>query len=413
MKTIQSFEPEWSDKDEAAVAAAIQASGGAEASSSSKAASHPPLTTPLLAWSEDELKALAVADGQGAYRGKQLYDALTSGATSLETATSLPKAWRESLAARGAVTGRSSIHAVATSSDGTTKFLLRLADGHVVECVGIPERLKKGEAPGPASHRRLTVCISSQVGCPMRCAFCATGRGGFARNLAAHEIWEQVLHASTHFGPAGFRVSNIVLMGMGEPLLNLRAVVPAVQALTGRLGIGARKITVSTVGVPQAIARLGAALGGLQVTLAVSIHAPTQALREALVPSAKAYPLAALLSDCETYFSLTGRRVTFEYALLAGVNDAPEHASALARLLRRPGLRSHINVIPFNPVEGAPFSAPSRAAATAFAAAVEAGGIPASVRTPRGQDAAAACGQLRNEHQKTPLGEGVVAAAAV
>jgi 23S rRNA (adenine2503-C2)-methyltransferase len=348
---------------------------------------------------------------QPAYRGKQLYDALTSGVTSLATATSLPKAWRESLMERGAVTGRSAVHAVSTSTDGTTKFLLRLVDGHVIECVGIPERLKKGEIPSPNTPRRLTVCISSQVGCPMRCAFCATGRGGFARNLASHEIWEQALHAATHFGPAGFRVSNIVLMGMGEPLLNLKAVVPALTALTGRLGVGARKVTVSTVGVPQAIARLGAALGGLQVTLAVSIHAPTQALREALVPSAKAYPLAALLADCETYFNLTGRRVTFEYALLAGVNDAPEHAAGLARLLRRPGLRSHVNVIPFNPVDGAPFSAPSRAAATAFAAAVEAGGVPSSVRTPRGQDAAAACGQLRNEHQKTPLNGGVVVAA--
>jgi 23S rRNA (adenine2503-C2)-methyltransferase len=324
------------------------------------------------------------------------------------------------LAERGAVTGRSAVHAVATSSDGTTKFLLRLADGHVIECVGIPERARKddgggggggtgggGGLPAAPPPRRLTVCISSQVGCPMRCAFCATGRGGFARNLAAHEIWEQVLHAATHFGPAGFRVSNVVLMGMGEPLLNLRAVVPSVRALTDRLGIGARKVTVSTVGVPQAIARLAAALDGLQVTLAVSIHAPTQALRSALVPSAKAYPLAALLADCETFFRLTGRRVTFEYALLAGVNDAPEHAAGLARLLRaRPGLRSHVNIIPFNPVAGAPFSAPSRAAATAFAAAVEAGGVPASVRTPRGQDAAAACGQLRNENQKTPLGGG-------
>lgn len=334
------------------------------------------------------------------------------------------------------------MHAVAPAADGTTKLLLRLADGHVIEAVGIPElprredrekaaaaaRASRRSGGGASSStitppppRRLTICVSSQVGCPMRCAFCATGKGGYARNLASHEIVDQVLAVVAHFegggsgegggGPGGRPAPgigervNVVFMGMGEPLLNLRAVLPAVRSLNTRLGIGARRITVSTVGVPQAIPRLAAGLDALQATLAVSIHAPTQALREALVPSAKAYPLAALLADCAAFFEATGRRVTFEYALLAGVNDAPEHAAGLARLLRKglgPGA-SHVNVIPWNFVEGTPFAAPSRNAAMAFAAAVEAAGVPASVRASRGQDAAAACGQLRNENQKVPL----------
>lgn len=378
---------------------------------------------------------------QPAYRGKQLYDALTSGAATLDAATSLPKAWRESLAERGAVTGRAAIHAIAASTDGTAKLLLRLHDGHVIEAVGIPELPRREDkekaaaaaaaarrrgggastsAPPPAPPpRRLTICVSSQVGCPMRCAFCATGKGGYARNLASHEIVDQVLAVAAHFadgdgGRADPRIGerlNVVFMGMGEPLLNLRAVLPAVRALNGRLGIGARRITVSTVGVPQAIPRLAAGLDSLQATLAVSIHAPTQALREAIVPSAKAYPLAALLADCAAFHAATGRRVTFEYALLAGVNDAPEHAAGLARLLRKglgPGA-SHVNVIPWNFVEGTPFGAPTRAGAATFAAAVEAAGVPASVRASRGQDAAAACGQLRNDNQKTPLAAGAAA----
>lgn len=243
----------------------------------------------------------------------------------------------------------------------------------------------------------------------MRCAFCATGKGGYARQLTSAEIVDQVLAASAVAAASGWasgagavnRPSSVVLMGMGEPALNLKNVIPAVREMIDRLGVGARKITVSTVGVPRSIARLAAERW--QVGLAVSLHAPTQALRESIVPSAKAYPLDALLADCATYFETTGRRVTFEYALLKGVNDAPSHATALARLLRRADMRTHVNVIPFNNIEGAPFQSPSRAEAAAFAATLEAGGVAASVRTPRGADAAAACGQLRNEHQKVAM----------
>ena len=188
--------------------------------------------------------------------------------------STLPKAWREGLAARGFATGRPAVHAAARSADGTVKLLLRLADGHVIETVGIPGRRVDGQA-----STRLTVCVSSQVGCPMRCSFCATGKGGYARNLAPHEIVSQVLAVAAEFGRAP---TNVVFMGMGEPLLNLKAVLPALRQINGRLGIGARKVTVSTVGVPNAIARLAAE--PMQLTLAVSIHAPTQELRERLVP---------------------------------------------------------------------------------------------------------------------------------
>jgi 23S rRNA (adenine2503-C2)-methyltransferase len=180
-------------------------------------------------------------------------------------------------------------------------------------------------------------------------------------------------------------------------MLNLRHVMAAHRCLNEDIGIGARGITISTVGVPQTLARLAAA--GLQSTLAVSLHAPTQALREQLIPSAKAYPLSALLEDCAAYAKTTKRRVTFEYTLLGGVNDSPTHATTLATLLRRYGLAGHVNLIPYNPVDGAAFDRPSSNAAHAFAEALRAGGCGASIRQTRGLEAAAACGMLRNAFQ--------------
>ena len=371
--------------------------------------------------SAEELRALALADGEAAYRGTQVFDSITKGAATVEEIRGIPASWRAKLLSRGAAVGRAALHSAALSADGTQKLLLRLADGHVVEAVGIPSR----------DGARLTVCVSSQVGCPMRCSFCATGKGGYARNLTTAEIVGQVIavrsafeerakkkgaaaagdgaasgapsssRATSSSKPVPTRVSNVVFMGMGEPALNLRAVLPALREINGRLGVGARRLTLSTVGVPNTIAtRLAAE--NLQFTLAVSLHAPTQELRERLVPSAKAYPLDALLSDCAAYFEASGgRRVTFEYALLSGVNDSQAHAAQLARLLKRYDLRSHVNLIPFNPIgELSPFAAPPRAVAAAFEAALTAAGVPASVRGARGSDASAACGQLRNEHQK-------------
>ncbi|KAK9827990.1 hypothetical protein WJX81_005819 [Elliptochloris bilobata] len=350
----------------------------------------------LLGCSLEELEELAVSCGQPKYRGRQLLDCLLQGARSTADLRLVPKALREELAARGWQTGRAPEHARVAAKDGTAKLLLQLADGRLVEAVGIPERTA---APaGGMAKDRLTACISSQVGCPMRCTFCATGKGGFARNLRAHEIIDQVLAIQESFGR---RVSNVVFMGMGEPLLNLRAVVAAVRFLNTAVGIGARHITISTVGVPQAIVRLAG--HRMQATLAVSIHAPNQALRQQLIPSAKAYPLDALMADCREFFALTGRRVTFEYTLMAGVNDGAAQARELAALLGRYDLRSHVNLIPWNPVADSTFQRPSRQAVTAFSEALEKGGVPVSVRVTRGLEAAAACGQLRNAHQKEPL----------
>ncbi|GAB4823741.1 hypothetical protein N2152v2_010787 [Parachlorella kessleri] len=321
----------------------------------------------VLGRSLEELQVLVKAAGQPAFRAKQLRDGVLQGARNLGDITNLPKSFRAQLQEQGVHTGRSVVHHVVTARDGTRKFLLQLFDGLVVEAVGIP--VDDTDKP------RLTVCVSSQVGCPMRCTFCATGKGGFARNLLPHEICDQVMTVQEQFGQ---RVSNVVFMGMGEPLLNLPSVLRAYEILNKDLGIGARHITISTVGVPNAIARLAARQ--LQSTLAVSIHAPTQALREQVVPSARAYPLEALMQDCTEYFRVTGRRVTFEYTLLAGVNDSPQHAEQLAALLRRhdADMRSHVNVIPWNPVDESEFKRPTKGAVAAFVSALEQRRVPVS-----------------------------------
>lgn len=346
----------------------------------------------LLGLTLGELKQFAMDSGMPAFRGKQLRDHLYGAkpARDIDDFTTLSKAVRASLKESNVQVGRSVLHHVAQASDGTAKLLLRLSDDRVVETVGIP-------ATENGKHR-LTACVSSQVGCPMRCTFCATGKGGFARNLAPHEIVDQVVSLEEHFGQ---RVTNVVFMGMGEPMLNVPNVLRAHEVLNSEIGIGARHITISTVGVPHALERLAGAR--LQSTLAVSLHAPDQGLREKLIPSAKGYTLDALLHDCEQYFVATGRRVTFEYTLLAGVNDAPEQAEALAKLLYTKRLASHVNLIPYNPVDEGDFERPSRATVHEFRNILEKMNVPASIRQTRGLEAAAACGQLRNSYQKNPL----------
>ncbi|GFZ14919.1 radical SAM superfamily protein [Actinidia rufa] len=271
------------------------------------------------------------------------------------------------------------------------ELLIKLEDNRLVETVGIPVEDDKGSV-------RLTACVSSQVGCPLRCSFCATGKGGFSRNLQRHEIVEQVLAIEDLFK---HRVTNVVFMGMGEPMLNLKAVLEAHRCLNKDVQIGQRMITISTVGVPNTIKRL--ASHKLQSTLAVSLHAPNQKLRESIVPSAKSYPLDAIMKDCRDYFLETNRRVSFEYTLLAGVNDSVEHAKELAELLHNWGRNYHVNLIPFNPIEGSEYRRPYKKAVLAFTSALESRKITASVRQTRGLDASAACGQLRNEFQKSPF----------
>ncbi|MFM7427982.1 MAG: 23S rRNA (adenine(2503)-C(2))-methyltransferase RlmN [Elainella sp.] len=344
--------------------------------------------TPLLGQSLADLTAWVQQQGQPAYRGKQLYQWLyQQGARSLSEISVFPKQWRSELAEFPI--GRSTLHYRAEAPDGTVKFLLKLADGQVVETVGIPTyepTYKQGTVGGKLE--RLTVCVSSQVGCPMACDFCATGKGGFQRNLAVHEIVDQVLTVQEDFGQ---RVSNIVFMGMGEPLLNSEAVLGAVRSLNQDVGIGQRLITISTVGIPGRIRRL--AEHQLQVTLAVSLHASNQALREHLIPSARQYQLTALLDECRDYVQITGRRVTFEYILLAGLNDCPEHALELAEHLR--GFQSHVNLIPYNPINEVDYQRPDEQRIQAFVKALKHHQIAVSVRRSRGLAADAACGQLR------------------
>jgi 23S rRNA (adenine2503-C2)-methyltransferase len=353
----------------------------APVSSSPDPAANP---TPLLGQSLADLTTWVQQQGQPAYRGKQLYQWLyQQGARSLSEISVFPKQWRSELAEFPI--GRSSLHYRAEAPDGTVKFLLKLADGQIVETVGIPT-FDQGLVEGKLE--RLTVCVSSQVGCPMACDFCATGKGGFQRNLAVHEIVDQVLTVQEDFGQ---RVSNIVFMGMGEPLLNVEAVLGAVRSLNQDVGIGQRLITISTVGIPGRIRRL--AEHQLQVTLAVSLHASNQTLREHLIPSARQYLLPTLLDECRDYVQLTGRRVTFEYILLAGLNDRPEHALELVEHLR--GFQSHVNLIPYNPISEVDYQRPDEAQIQAFVRALKQHQIAVSVRRSRGLAADAACGQLR------------------
>ncbi|GAB4140859.1 MAG: 23S rRNA (adenine(2503)-C(2))-methyltransferase RlmN [Cyanobacteria bacterium J069] len=337
---------------------------------------------PLLGQSLAQLTAWVQEHGQLAYRGKQLHQWLyQQGARSLSDISVFSKTWRAQLA--DYPIGRSQIHYRATAADGTVKFLLRLADGHIIETVGMPTYI-----PGTSDLGRLTVCVSSQVGCPMACDFCATGKGGFLRNLAAHEIIDQVLTVQEDFGQ---RVSNIVFMGMGEPLLNTDNVLAAVRSLNTDVGISQRTMTISTVGIPGHIRRL--AEHKLQVTLAVSLHASNQATRETLIPTAKRYLLEALLDECRDYVQQTGRRVTFEYILLAGLNDEPQHAEELAHHLR--GFQSHVNLIPYNPISEVDYQRPDERRIQNFVRSLQEHHIVVTVRYSRGLEADAACGQLR------------------
>jgi 23S rRNA (adenine2503-C2)-methyltransferase len=359
--------------------------------------SQTPSIPPLLGASLAELTEWVQQQEQPAYRGRQLHQWIyQKGARSFGEISVFSKQWRETVA--DVPIGRSTLHYRSQAPDGTVKYLLRLADGHIIETVGIPTFTRAKEehwdswdddaSPHPKSKERLTVCVSSQVGCPMACDFCATGKGGFLRNLKRHEIVDQVLTVQEDFGQ---RVSNVVFMGMGEPLLNLDAVLGAVKSINQDVGIGMRSLTISTVGIPGRIRQL--AEHHLQVTLAISLHASNQQVREQLIPSAKRYPLDALLDECREYVKITGRRVTFEYILLAGLNDLPEHAAELAGHLR--GFQSHVNLIPYNPISEVDYKRPTPRRIQAFVEALEKQHIAVSVRRSRGLEKDAACGQLR------------------
>lgn len=266
------------------------------------------------------------------------------------------------------------------STDRTEKLLLQLADGEYTECVLMRE------------DDRRTVCISTQVGCAMGCVFCASGLLGVKRNLSIGEILDQFLRLD-RLMTGEDRITNVVVMGMGEPLANLKALLPALESLNekGGMGIGARRITISTVGLPEKIRELGRY--GQQYNLAVSLHAPNDELRTRIVPVNKNIGVEEILSAADDYFSASGRRVTYEYVLLAGVNDDVDHARQLARLLRH--RVAHVNLIPMNPVAPTGLEAPAMPRTKVFVETLEHGGVNATVRKRKGADIDAACGQLR------------------
>lgn len=344
----------------------------------------------LLDCSPEQLEACCAQLGQPPYRARQILEwVYRHHAESFPHMTSLPKLLRDDLDKR-VVIFSSKVAARQESADGTVKLLLQWPDGESTECVLIAEA------------RRQTACISTQVGCPVGCVFCASGLSGLKRNLTPGQIVEQALRVGQQV-PAGKRLSHVVLMGLGEPLANYDAVVRAIRTLNAKWGpnIAARRITVSTIGLPAQIRRL--ADEGLQINLALSVHAANDTLRWQLVPWAKSVTLSELTSAGRYWFSQTGREMTLEYVLLAGVNDQPEHAEQLARLARR--LRCNVNLIRYHPVEGLSYRRPSGSATHRFQSLLRAWGANAHTRTSRGLDIDAACGQLRRREQAASVPE--------
>jgi 23S rRNA (adenine2503-C2)-methyltransferase len=342
----------------------------------------------------DEMAEMLAGWGEPRYRGGQvwhwLYRALAGETGAM---ANLPAALRRKLAAETDLVLLQPLAEQVAADGQTRKLLFGLRDGNTIESVLMLYR------------ERRTVCISSQAGCGMGCVFCATGQGGMARNLSAGEIVAQVVHLAREAHPAAGQsaasrdaeqpnpISNVVLMGMGEPLANYAAVRKAVATLSDDRGLnlGLRRITISTVGLAPGIRRLAAE--GLPVNLAVSLHAATDELRSRLVPINLRYPLAELLAAVRLHVAATGRRVSIEYALIAGVNDSPEQAQELVRLLQ--GLLCHVNLIPLNPTPGSPLQPSPRPDVDAFRDTLRAAGLPVTVRMRRGLDIEAGCGQLR------------------
>lgn len=344
-----------------------------------------PLVSPvrgLLGESPESLKTLLGELGEPGYRATQILEwVYQRGAESYESMSNLPKALRAKLAdVLPIFESETSIQQ--GSQDGTIKRLLRWKDGTTSECVLIPD-----------ADRR-TACISTQVGCPVRCVFCASGIDGLERNLTPGQIIEQAMRARQTCAPE--RLSNIVFMGLGEPLANYEATVHALRILNAPwgMGIGARKITISTVGLPDQMRRL--VDEGLQITIALSLHAPTDDLRKELIPWAQNVPIESLIDAARYYFDRTGREITLEYVLLGGVNDAPDQARLLAAIAAR--MRCNVNLIAYNPVEKLPFERPSPDAVAQFAAVLRDRGVNTHIRRSRGLDIDGACGQLRRRH---------------
>lgn len=327
-----------------------------------------------------ELAELLEAWGEPKFRAKQIWEWLyDKRVEDFGGMTNLPASLRQRLASETQL-GTLELVTEQVSADGTIKRLYRLHDGQLIESVLMQY-----------DDDRRTACISTQAGCAMGCVFCATGQMGFSRHLTATEIFEQALYFARILEAQGDRLSNVVLMGMGEPFHNYDNAVKAIRRLMSDLGIGARHITVSTVGLVPAIRKF--ADEGLQVKLAISLHAATDEERGALLPVNRRWPLNELLAACHDYVKKTGRRITFEWALISGETDTPEQAHALGRLLK--GLLCHVNAIPLNPTEGYSGGPSDTAAANQFMDILRQYGVSATIRVRRGIDIDAGCGQLK------------------
>ncbi len=339
----------------------------------------------LLGSSVKDLEDVALDYGQAAFRGRQIYNWIynyRNKKKSIDQIEVLPLDFRKKLKDDGFKLSELTVQERNLAKDNTLKLLLSTNDNESIECVGIP------------TEKRLTACLSSQVGCPMDCKFCATGKEGLKRSLKASEILDQILFIENEMNR---KVTNIVFMGMGEPLLNIDELLASIRSINEDFQISQRKITVSTVAVPKMINRLSAKsfqlLGNCQFTLAISLHASNQKIREKIIPSAKNYDIENIIEDCKKYVRDTGRRVSFEYLMLRGVNDKLEYANELSNLLK--GFQCHVNLIQYNQIDEVEFQRASLKNLQSFQSRLSQNGIAVSLRKSRGLDKNAACGQLR------------------
>ncbi|TMC79053.1 MAG: 23S rRNA (adenine(2503)-C(2))-methyltransferase RlmN [Chloroflexi bacterium] len=338
------------------------------------------LRPPILSLSAAELETWLAEHDAPAYRRKQVWTWLARGATTFDAMRDVPRSLREAMEREFRATSLRPVAVSEADSGLTTKTLFELDGGHSVEAVVM------------RYTERSTLCISSQAGCPIGCPFCATGKFPFGRNLKAHEIVEQAVDAARVLAAEGRRLSHVVFMGMGEPMANYDSVVDSVRRLADPelLGISPRRIVVSTSGLIPRITQLSEE--NIPVTLAISLHAARDELRDVLVPINRKYPVRDLVDTAQAYAGKTGRRVSYEWVMLAGVNDTERDARELGLLLK--GKHAHVNLIPFNPVDDTPYRAPERAAIRAFRTLIDAQGLNVTVRDTRGREADAACGQL-------------------
>ena len=339
----------------------------------------------LIGSSIKDLENVALNYGQAAYRGRQIYNWIynyKNKKKNIDQIEVLPLDFRKKLKDDGFKISELSLQEKNLANDGTLKLLLSTGENESIESVGIP------------TEKRLTACLSSQIGCPMDCKFCATGKEGLKRSLKASEILDQILFIENEMNR---KVTNIVFMGMGEPLLNIDELLLSIRSINEDFQISQRKITVSTVAVPKMISKLSAKsfqiLGNCQFTLAISLHASNQKTREMIIPSAKNYDIRNIIEDSKQFVKDTGRRVSFEYLMLSGVNDKLEHADELSNLLK--GFQCHVNLIQYNQIDEVEFKRVSLKNLQLFQSRLSMNGIAVSLRKSRGLDKNAACGQLR------------------